>query len=91
METAVMADRLGIRAAAEICKCNPVVLYVAAAKKLLPSDASTGVVTFDRQDLHRYKVSVAAERAAKEQAAQADRDRRFKQINTRKPSTGNRG
>ncbi len=84
-----MAERVGIRAAAQICQCNPVVLYVAAAKKLLPSDASTGVVTFDAADLHRYKVSVMAERAAREraareQAARAEQERRFKRANPRK-------
>lgn len=61
-----MSDRLGIRAAAELVGCNPVVLYVAAAKKVLPSKADTGVVTFDRADLHRYKVSIVAKKAVEE-------------------------
>lgn len=66
-----MSERLGIRAAAREVGIPHATLYVAAARRLLPSEAAGGIVTFDRADLHRFKVSVVVERAAKEQAAAA--------------------
>ena len=47
-----MAERIGIRAAARLAGGrNPVVLYVAAAKRVLPSVIVDGDIMFDAADV----------------------------------------
>jgi hypothetical protein len=91
MET-LMAERLGIRAAARLAgDLNPVVLYVAVARKTLHADVVDGQLLFEPGDLKLWRAAMDAEKAAREQKSIAERDARFRAVNTRRESKGNNG
>ncbi len=89
MET--LMARLGIRAAAREVGIPHATLYVAAARRLLPSEAIDGLVTFDPGDLKLFKARLNIEAESKRTEFIAREDAKFKRINQRRESTGNRG
>ena len=88
-----MSERLGIRAAARAAGLgtNHVALYVAVARGSLKAAVVDGQLEFDPGDLDLWRQRLDAERDAREQASIESRDAKFKAVNSRNPSTGNRG
>jgi len=81
-----VGERLGIKAASRLAgNRNPVVLYVAAAKRVLPSVVVDGVVQFDAEEVELWRRKVDADAGARLQASIEARDKTFRAINKKSP------
>ena len=76
--------RIGIRAAARQCNRNPVVLYVAAAKRVLPSTVVDGDILFDPGDVKLWHDRVLAAETTRLRKSIAEREAKFAEVNRKR-------
>ncbi|MGO9597462.1 MAG: hypothetical protein ACLP7Q_05520 [Isosphaeraceae bacterium] len=81
-----MGELHGVRSAARVLGVTPTSVYIETAKGNLRAkiDPTYGQMMWDEDDLALFRQRLDAERAAREQAAAAARDAKFKAVNSRR-------